>query len=129
MTQVAYVIDASALLAAIHNEAGGDYVQKRIEHCTISSVNWSEVLQKLEREGADTATIEQSLKALGLEIADFTEEDAQLAASLWPVTKELGLSLADRACLATGMRLQKAVITADQAWEAVNATIKIELIR
>lgn len=79
MTQVAYVIDASALLAAIHNEAGGDYVQKRIEHCTISSVNWSEVLQKLEREGADTATIEQSLKALGLEIADFTEEDAQLA--------------------------------------------------
>lgn len=129
MTQVQYVVDASALLAAIHNEAGGDYVQKRIEHCSISSVNWSEVLQKLERAGADTAMIEQSLKALGLDIVDFTEEDARLAASLWPVTKALGLSLADRACLATGMRLQKVVITADRVWETVNAAIRIELIR
>ena len=54
MTKKRYLLDASALLAAIHNEQGGDTVQQRIEESVVSSVNWSEVLQKLERAGADS---------------------------------------------------------------------------
>jgi len=42
MNQDKWVVDASALLAAIHNEKGGDIVEKNIDHCVISAVNWSE---------------------------------------------------------------------------------------
>ena len=124
-----YVVDASALLAAIHNEVGGDYVQRRIHDCVISGVNWSEVLQKLERAGADTEKVEQGLKALGLVVVDFIEEDARLAAAFGPMTKDLGLSLADRACLALGKRLRAVVITADWVWGSVDLGVEVELIR
>lgn len=127
MTQ--YVVDASALLAAVHNERGGDYVQERIQDCIVSSVNWSEVLQKLGRAGVDIETVEQGLEALGLVVFDFTEEDAHLAAAFWPVTKDLGLSLADRACLALGQRLQATVITADRVWNEAELDVEVELIR
>ena len=57
MTTKHYLLDASALLAAIHNEQGGDYVQQRIEGSAISSINWSEVLQKLDRAKANTPEV------------------------------------------------------------------------
>lgn len=123
------VVDASALLAAIHNEKGGDFVKSRIDHCVISTVNWSEVLQKLERADANVSKIEQGLKALGLSIVDFTEDDAKNCASLWLPSKKLGLSLADRACLATGLRLKSDVITADRVWNDLDINLEIHLIR
>lgn len=129
MTQAKWVIDASALLAAIHNEKGGDYVQQSIQQCVISSINWSEVLQKLARSGADVDQIEPSLKALGLSIVDYNEEDAHITASLWSITKDSGLSLADRACIATGIRLKATVITADKVWAKLKLDIPIQLIR
>ena len=124
-----WVVDASALLAAIHNEQGGDYVKQHIDRCVISTVNWSETLQKLARTGAQIDTIEASLTALGLTIIDFTEQDARLCASLWGSGKNLGLSLADRACLATGLRLKSKVITADRVWNELEISLQIHLIR
>lgn len=129
MTNKRYLLDASALLAAIHDEQGGDSVQQRIEASAVCSVNWSEVLQKLDRAGANTQEIATALQALGLEVIVFNEEDARIAAKLWPVTKTLGLSLADRACLATGRRLKIPVMTADKAWQALASEQEIELIR
>ena len=129
MTQKRWVIDASALLAAIHNEKGGDYVQQRIERCVIYTINWSEVLQKLERAHIEVNQIERSLKALGLNIIDYNNEDAHITASLWNISKDFGLSLADRACLATGKRLKTTVITADKVWDKLDIDIPIQLIR
>ena len=60
MTQEKWIVDASALLAAVHNEKGGDYVQQHIERCMISTINWSEVLQKLERSNVDTQCAKQA---------------------------------------------------------------------
>ncbi len=129
MSQEKWVVDASALLAAIHNEKGGDLVEKNIDHCVISAVNWSEVLQKLERADINTTQVESALKALGLEVLDFTDEDAHIASKLWKPSKTLGLSLADRACLATGIRLNTKVITADKVWAKMEFDIEVVLIR
>ena len=129
MRKQKWVVDASALLAAIHNEQGGGYVQQNIDRCVISSVNWSEVLQKLGSSGSEVDKIDASLNALGLSIVDFTEEDAHLSASLWSSCKRLGLSLADSACLVTGLRLQTRVITADRAWKKLEINSQIHLIR
>lgn len=62
MSQDKWVVDASALLAAIHNEKGGDIVEKNIDRCIISAVNWSEVLQKLERADINTTQVESALQ-------------------------------------------------------------------
>jgi len=124
-----WLVDASALLAAVHNETGGAYVEQHISRCCISSVNWSEVLQKLQVAGVNISQIESSLKALGLCIIDFTENDAHLAALIWVDCKKSGLSLADRACLATGMRLKTTIITADKVWARLKIEASIKLIR
>lgn len=129
MNKEKWVVDASAILAAIQDEQGGDYVKKHIDRCIISSVNWSEVLQKLSNSGSNTEQINTILNALGLRVVDFTEDDARLSALLWPSCKKLGLSLADRACLATGLRLNTKIITADRVWKQLEISSQIHLIR
>lgn len=39
MNQRPLLLDASALLAAIQNETGSEYVKQHIDQCIISSVN------------------------------------------------------------------------------------------
>ena len=129
MSQEEWLIDASALLAAIHNERGGDIVREVIDGSVISAVNWSEVLQKLEQSGIDCEQVEMALKALGLKVVEFAEEDASIAASLWKASRKLGLSLADRACLATGLRMRRQVLTADRAWKKLDIGITVQVIR
>ena len=124
-----WVIDASAVLAAIQNEQGAEYVKKHIDRCVISSVNWSEVLQKLSNSGSEVEKIAAYLNALGLRVIDFTEDDGRISASLWSSCKSLGLSLADRACLATGLRLKTKIITADRVWGELEIKSQIHLIR
>ena len=129
MSKDKWVVDASAILAAIQDESGGEYVKQHIDRCIISSVNWSEVLQKLSKLGSEVDKIDAYLKALGLNVIDFTEEDGKLSASLWPNCKSLGLSLADRACIATGLRLKTKIITADRVWNELEISSEIYLIR
>lgn len=129
MSKVKWVVDASAVLAAIQNEQGGEYVKKHIDRCVISSVNWSEVLQKLSNSGSEVDKIDTFLNALGLRVVDFTEDDARMSASLWASYKRLGLSLADRACLATGIRLKTKIITADRVWRNLEINSPIHFIR
>lgn len=40
------VLDASALLALLHDEPGGREVEPFLGEAAVSSVNWSEVVQK-----------------------------------------------------------------------------------
>ncbi len=123
------VLDASALLATLQQEPGAEQVQKHIHHSMISTVNWSEVIQKLDQAGVDTENITHSLLALGLNVIDFTLEDARLCATLWPQCKAFGLSFADRACLATALRMKSNVITADTIWQNLEIDLSITCIR
>lgn len=57
--------------------------------------------------------------------------DAALAAGqLRPVTRKLGLSLGDRACLATALLTKYRVLTADKTWAKLKIRgMKIQAIR
>jgi PIN domain nuclease of toxin-antitoxin system len=101
-----------------------------LEEAVISSVNWSEVVQKSLDRGVELDNLREDLKALGLSIAPFDVEDAEIAAALRRGTAELGLSLADRACLALARRLSIPALTTDSAWAELQLeAVFVRLIR
>ncbi|MBI3974048.1 MAG: type II toxin-antitoxin system VapC family toxin [Chloroflexi bacterium] len=125
------VLDASALLASLHEEPGSEAVDAALGAggAVISSVNWAEVVQKALARGVDTSGLRQDMEALGLRVLPFLPEDAERATSLWPLTRHLGLSLGDRACLALGQRLGIPTLTADRSWTTIAAGVQVRPIR
>lgn len=100
----------------------------------MSTVNYAEVLSRLADLGEEPAAVDMRLHSLGLigdmvELAAFTEADAISVARLRSATRSQGLSLSDRACLATGLRLGKPILTADRAWAAVDVGAAVRIIR
>lgn len=123
------VLDASALLAALHREPGGELVEARLEQAALSAVNLAEVMQRSVARGVAVEGLANDLAALGVTVVPFTAEDAELSATLWPQTRHLGLSLGDRACLALALRLGLPAMTADRAWIQLELSVKIQVVR
>jgi len=119
------VLDASALLAFFRDEPGAVKVDFLISQCLISTVNWSEVVQKCLSRGVEIEHLREDIETLGVIIEAFTPEDAECAAKIWPISRSIGLSLGDRACLAFAMRKQAPILTADRAW--LNLATKLNL--
>lgn len=125
------VLDASAVLAVIFEEAGADRVAEHIPGAAISAVNLAEVLAKLRDLGMPETTIEAILEELQLTIIPFDVAQAHESARLRPMTRSAGLSLGDRACLATAALRGAVALSADRAWARLSdgAGVKIELLR
>ena len=128
-----YVMDASALLALMQGERGGDVVNDLIvEHeCVASSVNIVEVGTRLVDKGLAPAHLARTLKELDVQTIDFDLEQALLAATLRVTTRQAGLSLGDRACLALAQLMNGTAVTSDSAWQDVAdaAGVKVLMIR
>lgn len=119
------VLDASALLAFLLSETGGDAVGAALDAgATCSTVNLSEVVQKLRAAGGDWTIAMAVLDGMGLVVEPPTTADAVKAADLWQEAPHL--SLADRFCLATAHRLGVPAWTADRAW---GSSDKVKQIR
>lgn len=123
------VLDASSLLAFLHDEPGADRVWAALSGAMVSAVNWSEVVQKSVQRQADITGMRQEFAQAGVVFSPFTAEQAEIAALLWEKTRYLGLSLADRACLALAMERQLPILTADRAWSGLDLDLDIQLIR
>jgi len=67
------------------------------------------------------------LASFGLTVIDVGAADAEVAADLW--RQGTGLSLADRLCLALGLRMDLPVATTDAAWAEVEDGPAVVLIR
>lgn len=123
------VLDPSAVLAWIHTESGEDVVDPVLPTAIMSTVNWSELAQKLRQHGVEPGLVMGRLQALGIVVEPFTVEDALSTAELWGSTGTAGLSLGDRACLALAKRLALPAVTADQAWATFELGPEVRLIR
>lgn len=123
------VLDASALLAFLHDEPGGEHVSAVLEGARVSALNWSEVLQKSLQQDVDVAGMRQEFTGVGVSFEPFTPQQAETAAWLWSHTRNHGLSLADRACLALAMDQGLPVITADRVWARLKLDIEIRVLR
>ena len=123
------VIDASALLAMLQDESGGDRVAGALPDSVISAVNVSEVVAKLCDKGVKPDQVRETLEMLALNVIDFDFSQAVEAGALRPKTRAFGLSLGDRACLALARREEARVLTADHAWADLDIGVEIEVIR
>src|SRR5438132_10915495 len=104
------VVDASVVLAWLQDEPGSEEAERFLVEGVIGAANWSEVLQKARQHGSEPGLVARLLTSFGLQVSSVTAEDAELAAGLWE--KGSPLSLADRLCLALGLRLGLPVATA-----------------
>ena len=124
------VLDASAILAIINQEAGYEKLSPDLlSRAVASTVNIAEVQAKLVTRGwlADEAW-EDAVSPIR-EIIDFTEQHARIAGGMAGQTKPFGLSLGDRACLALGVALKTPVYTAERSWKKLKLDLQIQCIR
>jgi len=127
----AVIIDASAILAAILGEAGGDAVFAMLDEATVSTVNVAEVYTYAAINELPTGAIDAFFADTGIEIAPFDQQQAVAAGQLASITRRAGLSLGDRSCLALATLRRAEVLTADRPWEQIaDATgLTITLLR
>jgi PIN domain nuclease of toxin-antitoxin system len=123
------VLDASAVLALIFGEPGSDRVMAVVRSATISTVNFCEVLGKLQRLGAPADEADRRARQAQFAIADFDTGLAQRAAALLVPGERFGLSLGDRACLALAMQHDAMLLTSDRNMQSAGLWPKVELIR
>ena len=122
-------MDASAVLALLQGENGSEVVSPLLPRAVMSTVNWAEVLQRLVLAGLPIDGYREDLEALGLDLLDFTLQDAESVAQLWPITRPVGLSLGDRACLSLARRLGLPAFTADRHWATLDLGVEVRLVR
>jgi PIN domain nuclease of toxin-antitoxin system len=124
------VLDASAILAVIHQEPGYEKLPPGLlARAVASAVNLAEVQSKLVSRGWASDEAWEDATSPAQEVLAFSQEQARIAGDLIVQTRHLGLSLGDRACLALGMALKAPVYTAEKTWKTLGLSVRVHVIR
>lgn len=119
------VLDASALLAVMLGEPRSEGVIPLLSGAEIGAVNLAEVVAKLQERGVPDAEIERDIAELDLPVIAFDETLAMAAGKLRNRTRNLGLSLGDRACLALALARGLPAVTTDRGWSALDIGVEV----
>ena len=124
-----FVLDSSAVLAMLWTEPGAGVVNDNAENAMISSVNLAEIIAKIHDRGFGEDNANFVLNDLNPEIVPFDRDQAIAAGHLRASTRQKGLSLGDRACLALALQQKATVLTADKTWSELDLGLEIKVIR
>lgn len=124
-----FVLDASVVLAIVRSETGDDAAGSYVARAAMSSVSLAEIITKCVEWELDPNEAVAFVRDAGIDVHDFTSDDAILAGRLAKTARKGLLSLGDRACIATAIRLGATAVTADRAWAELELPCSVELIR
>lgn len=123
------VLDTSAVIAFFRDELGATRVAATLDDAVIIAPIAAEIVAVLIRYGSDHATAVSALQKLGVRILPMTEALAFETGLLVAKTRNLGLSLADCACIALAIEMGAEVLSADRHWARANLPVRVHLIR
>jgi ribonuclease VapC len=129
LSTVGVVLDASAALAPLLGERGGEKAFGQLRGAAISAVSWAEVVQRAISAGVAADSLRADFEGMGVEVIPVDAEHAERAARLPRLTRSAGLSLADRTCIALALDRRVAVLTADRAWADLDVGVEVRLLR
>jgi PIN domain nuclease of toxin-antitoxin system len=123
------VLDSSALLACLNQEAGSEAVADLVAGALLSTVNLAETIGVLIRQGASKDKALEILQLWDFQVVDFERLLAEETGALIEKAHTTGLSLGDRACLALARVRGLPAVTADRSWSGIEVGVRIQLIR
>jgi len=123
------ILDTSAIMAIVLDERGSDVAARLAPGASLSSVNLAEIITKCIEKAVPPEIAKTYIRQGHIEIVDFDADLAILAGDLFRQAKKGVLSLGDRACLATAVKLEGTAVTADRVWAELDLPCKVELIR
>ncbi len=123
------VLDASAVLALVNEEPGGETVDALLDDPVISAVNWSEVIAVLVDAGFEAERAGARSVALGPAVIVFDQPQVLATGALRAVARSAGPSLGDRACLCLAEARRAAAVTADRRRATLGLDAQVRLIR
>jgi len=124
------VFDSSALIMLFAKEPGYESVRQNLKHAIISSVNIAEVYKYcIAVQNLTEDDCRNLIKLSGIKIIDFCEEQALITAKIIKQTKEYGLSLGDKGCIALAMFKNYPVLTCDKIWQKVDLDVEFVMAR
>ena len=121
------VLDASALIAMLKQEPGGDRVAAIIGDTKITAINYAEVISHFCHAGMPTIEVDAMLRPLPMVVVSADEKLARLAGHLRTMTSSAGLSLGDRFCVALAQLEKLPAWTFDRNWQAISEAVQVEI--
>ena len=124
---MSHLLDASAILAVLLDEPGGDFVFAQMNDAHVSVVNLSEVYATLLSGGMSFDEAYDIVDPLPMRIRTFRSGHAWQTAKLRPLTKSFGLSLGDRACFAHAILSDLPILTSDRRMESAKSVVGVDI--
>jgi PIN domain nuclease of toxin-antitoxin system len=124
------VFDSSALIMLFAKEPGYEEVRQYMRYAVISSINIAEVYKYcIEVQNLTEDDCRDLIKLSGIKIIDFCEEQALITAKIIKQTRQYGLSLGDRGCIALAIQKNYSILTCDKIWQKVDLNVKCVMVR
>jgi PIN domain nuclease of toxin-antitoxin system len=129
------ILDASAVLALLLDEPGADRVQAVADRagrdatpCPMTTVNWGEVLYRVEQLAGPAAVpaVIEKLDAMPIALVD-ADRDLTVRAAGLKVSR--GMGFADAYCAALAMTLGAPVLTCDSDFDGLERDGLLEVLR
>lgn len=121
------ILDASAILAVLLREPGADNVIAELSDAHVSTVNLGEALTRMADSSVAVKDALDQILRLQPAIHDFDQAMASSIAELRLLTKQYGLSLGDRACLALAGSLGLPVLTSDRRMAEAREVLGLDI--
>jgi PIN domain nuclease of toxin-antitoxin system len=123
------IIDTSVILAVIRNEEGAQKGFGLSQGAMMSTASVAEIITKCIEWNYPEDIALELIRSCGIQLVELDEKLAVLAGKLRRGMPKGKLSLGDRACIATAIRLDGKAVTADRVWTTLDLPCPIELIR